>query len=163
MNRSECSHDIQAIDMYKIQRKSLNNFKKILFLDFDGVLLSSHFRKGSEFSKIPLLEELTSKYDLEVVISSSWRFHYSLPELKSKVGKKLGDIVIDTTGEACGSYHARFNEISEWLEFHPKCDWRALDDSKFEFPADCRNLILCDSRTGINQTQVNSLIDWLEK
>ncbi len=141
----------------------MTTLKKILFLDFDGVLHPSHFREGSEFSKIPLLEELTSKYDFQIVISSSWRFHYSLPELKAKLGKKLGDIVIDMTGEACGSYHARFNEISEWLEFHPKCDWRALDDSKVEFPADCRNLILCDSRIGVNQSQITELVEWLKK
>lgn len=141
----------------------MTKLKKIVFLDFDGVLHPSHFPEGSEFSKIPTLEELTSEYDFQIVISSSWRFHYSLAELKSKLGKKLGDIVIGTTGEACRSSLARFYEISEWLEFHHKYDWRALDDSKFEFPSDCRNLILCDSRTGISQSQIAELTKWLNE
>ena len=136
--------------------------KKIIFLDFDGVLHPAHFSEGSEFSRMPLLEALVDDYSFEIVISSSWRFHYPLAELKAKLGRKLGDCVIGTTGQASQQKHARFNEINEWLDFHTKCDWRAVDDSKFEFPIDFRNLILCDSRTGIAERQIKFLKDWLK-
>ena len=140
----------------------MSYLKKVIFLDFDGVLHPSHFREGSEFSRVPLLEVLVDDYSFEIVISSSWRFHHPLAQLKKKLGKQLGDCVISATGQASQSIHARFNEISEWLDFHPKCDWRAVDDSKFEFPTDCRNLILCDSKTGIAEQQINALRDWLK-
>ena len=136
--------------------------KKIIFLDFDGVVHPSHFREGSEFSRISLLEDLASNHAFEIVISSSWRFYYPLIELKPKLGKKLGNIVIGKTGESKQTKHARFDEISEWLEFHPECDWRAIDDSKFEFPLNCENLILCDSNTGIDDQQIDTLNLWLK-
>ncbi len=83
-------------------------------------------------------------------------------ELKRKLGKQLGDIVIGMTGEAKQTKYARFDEISEWLEFRSECDWRAVDDSKFEFPMNCKNLILCDSRTGIDHQQIETLDKWLK-
>lgn len=82
--------------------------------------------------------------------------------LKEKLGKKLSDSVIGAIGEAKQTKHARFDEISDWLEFHPECDWRAVDDSKFEFPMNCKNLILCDSRVGIDHQQIGSLDKWLK-
>jgi hypothetical protein len=85
-----------------------------------------------------------------------------MSELKKKLGKKLSDVVIGKTGEAKQTSYARFDEITEWLEFHEACDWRALDDSKFEFPFDCNNLILCDGHKGIDTTQLDDISKWLQ-
>ena len=135
--------------------------RKILFLDFDGVLHPTHFKQGCEFSRLQLLEVLFLSSFCEIVISSSWRFHYSINELKQKLGNTVGNLVIGTTGEAHQSIYARYEEISEWLSFHKACDWRAVDDSRFEFPIQCQNLILCDSRTGIDHPEIARLSDWL--
>jgi len=135
---------------------------KILFLDFDGVLHPSHFREGTEFSRVNYLEKFVSNYSVSIVISSSWRFHYSMLELKKRLGKTLSDVVIGTTGEAKQTKYARFDEITEWLEFHETCDWRALDDSKFEFPVGCDNLILCDGHIGISTAQLDDISKWLQ-
>ena len=69
-----------------------------------------------------MLEGFTPEHDFQKVISSSWRFHYASPELKPTLGEKLDEIVIDTEDEAYRSSHAGFNKMSEWLEYHPKCE-----------------------------------------
>jgi hypothetical protein len=40
-------------------------------------------------------------------------------------------------------------------------DWRALDDTSFEFPENCENLILCSPNLGIQAKQINELEIWL--
>jgi hypothetical protein len=136
--------------------------KKIIFLDFDGVLHPSHFTQGNEFSRLPLLTKVFLDSPCSIVISSSWRFHYSLSELKIKLGAELSDYVIGTTGDAHESAKARYEEITEWLTFRKAYDWRAIDDSKFEFPEKCKNLILCDGSTGIDYAQIHTLNKWLK-
>jgi hypothetical protein len=135
---------------------------KILFLDFDGVLHPSNYPQGSKFSRIQLLEEVLSVSFCEIVISSSWRFHYSIVDLKKILGNKIGSLIIGSTGDIFQSKYARYDEITEWIALHKICDWRALDDSKFEFPDNCENLILCDSSKGIESLQITTLQDWLQ-
>ena len=70
-----------------------------LFLDFDGVLHSMSGYHDQSFCRLPLLEEVLVDADVDIVISSGWRFQYSLDELKDKLGQ-LGSKVVGTTGEA---------------------------------------------------------------
>jgi len=136
--------------------------RKILFLDFDGVLHPLHFKEGSEFSRVRLLEDVFLNFNCEIVISSSWRFHYPISDLKQKLGKRLSEFVVGSTDDAFQGQYARYNEILEWLNFRGLCDWRAIDDSAFEFPANCGNLILCDCRIGIDISQIKALTAWLK-
>ena len=68
-----------------------------LFLDFDGVLHSMSGYRNEPFCRLPLLEEVLVNADVDIVISSSWRFQYSLDELKGKLSQ-LGPKVVGTTG-----------------------------------------------------------------
>ena len=136
--------------------------RKILFLDFDGVLHPSHFKEGSEFSRVRLLEDVFLNFNCKILISSSWRFHYPISDLKEKLGRRLSEFVVGSTDDAFQGQYARYHEILEWLNFRGLCDWRAIDDSAFEFPAICGNLILCDSRIGIDISQIKTLTDWLK-
>ena len=58
-----------------------------LFLDFDGVLHSMSGYRDQPFCRLPLLEEVLVNTDVDIVISSSWRFQYSLDELAGKLGR----------------------------------------------------------------------------
>ena len=149
---------------------------KILFLDFDGVLhpdrysLSSHdpdrvFRNNEIFSQAPVLAGLMADFPCQIVISSSWRFSYNLDEMKDKLPKVISKNVIGVTGDAYIGPYPRFNEIQEYLLSRNKSlyGWRALDDSKIEFPNGCTDLILCDPNTGLASKQIQELKKWLQK
>ena len=149
---------------------------KYLFLDFDGVLhpdrysLSNYdpdrvFRNNEIFSQAPILAALLTEYPCQVIISSSWRFTHSLDEIKEKLPKGIAKNVAGVTGDAYVGPHPRYNEIKEYLMSHNKSffSWRALDDSKLEFPNGCTDLILCDPNTGIATKQILELKKWLQK
>jgi hypothetical protein len=134
---------------------------KTIFLDFDGVLHSITSHLNSPFSKVPVLEGLVSDYSFEIVISSTWRFYYELNDLKKKLNL-LGERVVGVTGEPFDGPFARYNEIVEYAGANNITDWRALDDSKQEFPENEKHLIYCEPSLGIENEQVTFLKLWLE-
>lgn len=137
--------------------------KKYLFLDFDGVLHST--KDNSQlFERLKLLLPLLDKYSFNIVISLSWRFQFNLEDIKNFFPVPLHDKIIGMTGQALMSQHARYHEIKNYLKDHNKSleDWRALDDTNFEFPENCENLILCSPNTGIQAKQINELEAWLK-
>lgn len=135
---------------------------KILFLDFDGVLHPSIANANEFFSNIKIFDEGIRELPVKIVISSSWRFQYSINQLKKLLGPNIGTRVIDVTGDAHIGKYARFEEINTWIRSNECQEWVILDDSKFEFPENVENLILCDSRVGITRevmSQLNSLLN----
>jgi hypothetical protein len=141
-----------------------SDFSKYLFLDFDGVLHPT--THGSLlFSNTHLLEHVFSKHQCSIVISSSWRFHYDLDEIKLRLPEVIRPLVIGVTGEAYIGQYSRYHEIVGYLHNKDKhfAEWKALDDSWIEFPEDCENLIRCNPNTGITDQEVKLLIDWLKK
>ena len=57
--------------------------------------------------------------------------------------------------------HARWHEICAYCAQHRISDWRVLDDSAFEFPPDCPQLIRCDGGVGIGEREILALRKWL--
>jgi len=134
---------------------------KLLFLDFDGVLHPSHLTSESPFSRVYLLEEALTGQDLGIVISSSWRFTHNLEKIKKILPKSIGNLIIGATGAPHIGKHPRFNEINDFLSQHEHSVWRALDDSYWEFPTPCPELIKCNPNTGIAEKQIKELSRWL--
>ena len=140
------------------------NFNKFLFLDFDGVLHPT--THGSLlFSNSYLLENVFLNYQCNIVISSSWRFHAKIEELKLKLPNPMHPLLRGVTGEPYIGKYSRYHEIVGYLYDREKhlADWRALDDSLLEFPEGCENLIACNPKTGITHHEVSQLIEWLNK
>jgi hypothetical protein len=137
---------------------------KILFLDFDGVLHPSMCPSEKQLSQAPLLAGLMTEFPCRIVISSSWRFQYTLEQLKKILPKAISNQVIGMTGDACEGAYQRYQEIKRYLEVHDKSlsDWKALDDSHNEFPKDCGNLIICSHITGLGQKQIMEVKKWLQ-
>ncbi len=133
---------------------------KTLFLDFDGVLHSMSDYLTQPFNRLSLLEDLRDVAPFEIVISSSWRFHYELPQIKGRLGR-LGSCVVGTTGDAVRDTHARYREITNYVSDYQVSDWRALDDSHWEFPPGMPEFIACDPNTGVTEREVQVLRDWL--
>jgi len=135
--------------------------KKILFLDFDGVLHSTSTAEHLLFSKLDLLAEAISNNPCRIVISSSWRFHNDLDHLKSFL-PTIQEFIVGTTGDAFIGKWPRYNEIKQYLNrYDPRADWRALDDSFLEFPKYCQELILCQEKEGLTEKQLLELRTWL--
>lgn len=123
---------------------------KILFLDHDGVIcLSSEWgsrHKNKEgldsvfdrfnIKAINVLNEIITETDCEIVISSDWRFHASLSQMRELY--QIRGILkqpIGYTGHVKSSSSdlelARATEIRNWLDTHdPKSvmKWAVVDD-----------------------------------
>jgi len=134
-----------------------------LFLDFDGVLHPSLCEPAEYFCRMSLLEAALRDASVEIVISSSWRFHHSWDALMHRFLLPLRSRLVGATGEAVSGRHARWLEIQRYCERHGIVEWRALDDSSFEFPANCRELILCHGAVGLDRDQAMSLEQWLAR
>ena len=134
---------------------------KLLFLDFDGVLHPTQLTSESPFNRIHILEEALTGYQPEIVISSSWRFTHSLEKLQKILPSSISNRIVGVTGAPVVGKHPRFNEISAYLRIHGQADWRALDDSYWEFPSLCVELIRCNPNTGLTEKQATEIKDWL--
>lgn len=132
-------------------------------MDFDGVGHPSFHKPSGRFLQFKLLDECLRPFKkrTELVISSSWRFEYSPSELKSLLPKSMGELVVNVTGPAVIGSHARWKEIQAYVSAYGIKDYKILDDSRFEFPTTCPELILCDSRTGIKNREIEILESWL--
>ena len=118
--------------------------------------------RNEPFCRLPLLEEVLVNADVDIVISSSWRFQYSLEELKDKLGQ-LGSKVVGATGEAHVGPYPRFNEIFKYAEIHQISNWRALDDASYEFPDTEMRVFVCNPNIGVEDLQLMQLAQWIRR
>ena len=139
----------------------LQRIPKTIFLDFDGVLHPSLAEPEQLFSKAKLLIEVFESRRPEVVISSSWRFQLGMDDLIARLPTAIGSLVYGVTGPAHVGKHARWNEIHTYGQSHKINDWRALDDSAFEFPTGCTQLIRVNGAHGLTTHEVEQLTEWL--
>ena len=137
--------------------------EKLLFLDFDGVLHPTYFAGESPFSRAHLLEETLALFSPKIVISSSWRFTHNLEKLQKTIPNHISSLIIGATGHAVIGKHPRFTEIQNYLRGYGSADWKALDDSYWEFPNPCPRLIRCNPNTGITDRQILELQQWLSQ
>lgn len=146
---------------------------KVLFLDFDGVL-NKHgvspekpqWAKSWPFKWIEakLVHQLDSIIDehpnLEIVVSSTWRKHFSLGELKSvlhdhsiEAGKRIIGVTPDHTGDMRTSAN-RGDEIQAWLDKQPKNlvkTYAILDDDSGMLPAQQTHFVHINGYYGITE------------
>lgn len=135
--------------------------EKLLFLDFDGVLHPTHFAGESPFSRAHLLEEALAQFSPKIVVSSSWRFTHHLEKLQRTVPAFISSLIIGATGAPVIGKYPRYSEIQGYLQGYGPADWKALDDSYWEFPSPCPRLIRCNPNTGITDKQILELSKWL--
>lgn len=128
-------------------------FKRILFLDFDGVL---HPGLAGTFIYLPELEEfLRAHPDLGVVISSTWREQHSLDELRRFFSLEVRDRLVGATPQTS---YSRLVECRLWLrQAGFSGPWVALDDDETLFPGFCEELVLCATHRGLRKPQLAEL------
>ncbi|CAN5306972.1 HAD domain-containing protein [soil metagenome] len=140
--------------------------KKILFLDFDGVLHSTNDRRGN-FSRLPYLEKSLARMpDLDIVITSTWRESHGFEELKNLFPAHLRPRIIGKTPVLGRSNNpgGRQREIEAYLAAQSldqsNAVWIVLDDMGFMFDADCPYLILVDHLRGFHRDDATRLMAW---
>lgn len=134
-----------------------NEFMKVIFLDFDGVLNSATSflwegnRRGKlkeqgvkgkvnetlSFQQCAAVQVVLDHYpELKIVISSTWRELYSLDWLKEKLASYHIDSsrVIDITPSSMSGDRGR--EIGQWLYRHPEVtQYVVIDDNDWGIKA----------------------------
>ena len=137
--------------------------RQALFLDFDGVLHPNLAAPHERMCLMPLLAETLADADIDIVISSSWRFEWPLGKLRGLFPPALRPRVVATTGPAHIGRHARWHEIAAYRQTEGIAHWRALDDARFEFPNPCDELIACEGSRGLQAPQCEALRVWLKR
>ena len=154
--------------------------KKILFLDFDGVmvtdtylihltnagslLLDSH---GYRFDPICVeeLKKIIDSTDAEIVVISTWKMEMGLDGIqKMWDARQLPGKVIGVTPDIDPIH--RGNEIDAWLDANPGAvRYAIIDDTPFlnffneeQLP----HLFKVDERTGLNEETAKRVIEHLK-
>lgn len=138
--------------------------KKIIFLDFDGVL---HREIEANFANLPLLEQYLHKMpEVEIVISSAWRETLSFTELKAIFSASLQHRICGVTPMLeCGyNVGGRQREVEKFLadnnlDENNAC-WLALDDIEQFFDYGYKNLIVVNGNTGFTKKEGSMLLEW---
>ncbi|MBI2397487.1 MAG: hypothetical protein HYV17_06780 [Xanthomonadales bacterium] len=138
--------------------------RKIIFLDFDGVL---HPDGVALFSRLDVFERhLARMPEAEVVVSSTWREDHSLDQLRAFFSPTFRPKIVGVTPSLAGGYDCggRELEIRAYLSANnltdANCAWVALDDMAMFFGEPCHNLILTESCEGFTERQGEQLLSW---
>lgn len=129
----------------------------ILFLDIDGVLHPDPPQPDQRLRSLPrLINILRDNPHVEVVISSLWREHLSLEQLRELLFPvDLRERVIDVTpiAERIDGWlpARREGEILDWLEASGRAHepWLAIDDQAWQFTLRRDRLVACFFCDGI--------------
>jgi hypothetical protein len=145
----------------------------ILFLDFDGVLHPQYENmltpEDQVFCHRPRLEAVLRDFPgVEIVISSMWRYQFTLDELRARFSLDIADRIIGKTPQSeyfDTSYvrARREKEILNWLMVTERTDepWVALDDCAWNFQHHLDHLVVCNAFTGLNDKSEDKLRDAL--
>lgn len=139
----------------------------ILFLDIDGVLHPYPATEEEAFcNRHHFWKLLITLPHVRVVISSDWRLHYSLEEIKSFIFKgaeeDLAERIVGTTPfvpEWKVEYRGRERECLMWLEKNKENKWFAIDDVGGNFSFGSTQVYLTDYSIGLTEYDVQILIE----
>jgi len=140
---------------------------KIVFLDFDGVLNCdvSVCQLGTRYkfwpASIKALNELLEQSGARIVISSTWREHWTLSENAASL-ERAGVLPGHVVGKTSVSGGERGIEIDSWLNSvpYPVQSFVILDD-KDDMAMHRQRLVLVDSKTGLSAKEARRAIELL--
>jgi len=143
---------------------------KIVFLDFDGVLVLYGHKADSRC--VDALNHIVKRTGAKIVVSSAWRFGYSVEELRELLQKwgVVGDVIDKTPAIMRGPYLERIErgkEIADYLKLEPKdTKYAILDDDPYsqvvvhEKLVD--SLVRTDARVGLTFKHAEKAINLLQ-
>ncbi len=138
----------------------------LIYCDIDGVLHPWPCPPARMFDTgcIAGLAVAVEPYDVELVVTSTWRLEWLLEDIRAKLGV-LGSRLVGATPEIEDPFvrHARYHEVLRHREQHALTPWVAIDDEAGRYPADLDNLVLTDPRTGFSDNDAVALVYLLER
>jgi hypothetical protein len=153
----------------------MNTPSCILFLDFDGVTHPEVCTEQELFQSLPDIEEVLRGFpQVEIVISSAWRYHHSLEELLVHFAVDIRARVIGVTPSIkrfSGDWlpnglegFSRECECVSWLRKNrPGGRWLAIDDIDHWFRPNCSDLLLTDPTEGFLSSDQARLAAMIQK
>ena len=132
-------------------------YKKVIFLDIDGVLNSkSADMRILDHKAIALLKKLVEKYKAVIVITSVWR-KFDWPQRILRAFLKAGwenPPIIDKTPVL---FTTRGKEIQSWLSQNQVESFVIIDDDSDMLPEHLNNFVKCDTMFGLTKKQVKMI------
>jgi len=132
---------------------------RVLFLDIDGVLNSDGYRHGTGFgvsanelidpAAVETLNEITRRWSLKVVVSSSWRV---MPEVEGIL--RANGVQADIIGKTPAQPGPRCREIERWLAEHPEVTSYVILDDDADMGAMLDHLVQTDYRHGLRSEHI---------
>lgn len=135
----------------------------ILFLDFDGVLHPQHDGEPTPvdrvFCHLTRFEAVMRDFpNVEIVISSTWRYQFTLDQLRARFSPDIAARIIDTTPQTERHLESQYlparreEEILDWLVTTGRecVPWIALDDAAWQFERHRDRLIACTWYVGLD-------------
>ena len=155
--------------------------KKIIFLDFDGVLVTDRGQKhqlatngtlrdehGALFDPecVKCLKEIIDSTDAEIVVTSTWKMEMGLEGIRQMWSDRdLPGNVIGVTPDIDPIH--RGDEIAAWLEtFGEDCRYVIIDDTPFtDFfrEEQLPHLFKVDEQVGITEVTARQVIAYLNE
>ena len=140
---------------------------KLVFLDFDGVLNCdvSVVQLGTRYkfwpASIKALNELLAESGARIVISSTWREHWTLAENAASL-ERAGLLAGRVIGKTAVSGGERGIEIDSWLKSVPySVESFVILDDKDDMAMHRQRLVLVDSKTGLSLKETLRAIEVL--
>lgn len=136
----------------------------ILFIDVDGVLRPvSGYDGKMDMDCVKRLNALCRILDAKIVISSTWRWTWSLARFNTLFEGRVIDVTPDVPPYLAGNYE-RWDEIQAWLADNPTPRrWLAIDDRADLFPPRCRHVHLTNPDIGLTQEDIVAIGTRLRK
>lgn len=151
----------------------MNPFTKVIFLDFDGVILTPRAARAARASNneldpvaVTTLAALGTM-GVQIVVSSSWR---TLEDRCREVLRTAGlEQFLHADWRTRDSRHVlaggkldrRGHQIADWLAQHPEVrSYRILDDSDEMLPLQSPFFVLCHAYDGLGYYAISRLLDW---
>lgn len=153
--------------------------KKILFLDFDGVMVTDKGQKqlletcgivrdshGALFDPlcVELLKEIINATDAEIVVTSTWKMEMGLEGIRQMWSDRdLPGKVIDVTPDI--DPIQRGDEIAAWLQASGEyCRYAIIDDCPFTdffHQEQLEHLFMVNERIGIDESTMQRVVEHL--
>jgi hypothetical protein len=134
----------------------------IIFLDIDGVLKPFEFEdEGFASSAVEALNWLIKESQADLVISSTWRLQYSLPDLNECLLEEgVMKRAIDVTPDLSRRHppQKRGAEIGLWLERHPEVKRFVIIDDWDEMEALRPHLVLTNPSFGLTLEKASAAL-----
>lgn len=141
---------------------------RVLFLDFDGVMHPEFCHESKHFMHLETFETvMRAAPDVELVISSTWRYKRSLEELKALFSDDVAARIVGVTrpyaqlvdvSDVLVGYE-REAECRHWLEQHGRItqEWLAVDDRSWNFRPFNPHVFLVNGEVGLDVNAATKL------